>query len=145
MSDAFEFLIHIAAAVKPKRAFTEFAVLEDLGFPIILKHDDFADSQLAAGANERSPCETVRRFGLQEEDFYSSGKSVTMAEQAGRNDAGIIQDEAVPRPQESRKLREAAIFPALLVPIKDEHARVLPTIEGTLRDQFFGQGVIEFG
>ena len=68
-----------------------------------------------------------------------------MAEQTRGNDAGVVENEAVPCPQETGELSEAAILPTLFVAVENEHAGSFAPIERPLRDQFFREGVVEIG
>src|SRR5581483_1058100 len=66
-----------------------------------------------------------------------------MSVQPGGENARIVQDQAVARPDELREIAKQAIFPISLVAIHDEHPRAGTIGQRLLRDALFRQVIIE--
>ena len=67
------------------------------------------------------------------------------AVEAGGQDAGIVEDEAVVGCQIGREIAEHAVFPPAGGAIDDEHPRPGAVGEGFLGDQIVGEVVVEVG
>ena len=68
-----------------------------------------------------------------------------VAEQPRRKHPRIVEHEAIAGREELRQIAECAVFPPPLAPVDHEHARRRAVGERLLRDQVFGEVVVEVG
>jgi hypothetical protein len=68
-----------------------------------------------------------------------------MAEEAGGEDGGVVEDEGVVAREVGGEVEEMAVLPGLGCSIENEHARAVAGGGGLLRDEFRGEGIIEGG
>ena len=105
-----------------------------------------AGAHLAAGVNQRFPGESVGRDGLGQEDFdFSSRAMLAAAVEAGRQNAGIVEDEAVVGFEVGREIAEDAVFPLAGGAIDHEHPRRGAVGQRFLGDEIVGEVVVEVG
>jgi len=143
VTDALQLPVNIA--FEAQRSLAEFATLEDLCLQVIPKHHYFPDAQLASRSNQGFPLPPVGRNRVQQEYLDPPDPASAMAEKPRRNHLGVVQDHAIARPQEAGEFDKPPVFPALLIAIQDQHARILAPFQRPLCDQMFRQLVIEFG
>jgi hypothetical protein len=67
------------------------------------------------------------------------------AVQSRRENARIVEHQAIARVKIAGEIAKHAIFPRAFVAIDYQHARCGAVGERFLRDQFFGEFVIKFG
>ena len=102
-------------------ALAEFGAGQDFGGEIIGNHDAFAGAHLAARMNQSFPGESVGGDRLGEENFDLSGAVLAAAVEAGRQNAGIVQHQAVAGLQVGREIAERAVFPLAGGAIDHQH------------------------
>ncbi len=135
-----------------EQALAELAALEDFGFErdgASGRREDeaLADGDFAAGADERAPLIVAGGFG--EHDFDAAGglfafaaKSAARVEARG-NDAAVVEDEQIAGAQVRAKAGEKVVVQAPVSAVHDQHAAGAALGGRLLRDQLFGQIVVE--
>jgi len=95
-----------------------FAVLEpflDDGVETGSEFDESAGREFAAGTDEGAPG-IVQLLG--EKNFHAAGVAGAMADKAGLEDAGVVEDEEVAVLQVGREVAEQAVLPGLGSPVE---------------------------
>jgi len=131
--------------MQPDSALSEFGAAQNLGRQIVGDDDALARAHLAAGVNQRFPGKSVGGDRLGQKDFDFSRGMLAMTVEAGWQDAGIVEDQAVLGCEERREIAEGAIFPLAGGAVDHEHPRPGAVGEGFLGDEIVGEVVIELG
>ena len=145
VAELVESLPEAALAVEAEQAFAVLVAAEDGGAEAFAEGDGVAGAELASGAHEGEPGEGVLGFRADQEGLDVTGEAVAMAVEAGGDDAGIVQDEAVAGAEVGGEVGEGAVFPAALGAVEDEHARGGAVGERRLSDGFGRQVEVELG
>ena len=128
-----------------------FGMKADAAFPMLQaifndgveagrEFDDGAGGKFAAGTNEGAPG-IAQLFG--EEDFDAAGVAGAVADEAGLEDAGVVEDEKVAGFEVGREVAEQAVLPGLGAPVEHQHAGAVTLYWGLLGDQFVRKVIIE--
>src|SRR5258706_41638 len=158
MTEPLEMLADAATVMRneSQRAHSKLAARENFGFKFTLaKENPLPYLNLAAGPNKRLP-----RLGIElagEEDFDSPSQMFgsrgarwrlrmdarTPPEQAGRNDARIVEDEELVASQEAGEFSEYLVFEKPCGTIHEEKPGGFASVERPLRDLLSGEMVVE--
>ena len=100
-----------AVAVKAHRALAEFAARHDLAFQPLIERDALAHRKFAARPHQRLPIAAVPRYAAQQKNLHRAAQVLVhlgivlahrqrvdagaMAEQPGREDARIVDHQAI--------------------------------------------------
>jgi len=131
--------------MKADRALAEFSSVEDFSSEIVGDENALSRAHLASGVNQSFPGEPIRRDWLGQKDFDLSGAMLAAAVKAGRQDAGIVEDEAVVGCEVGREVAKGAVFPLAGGAVDYEHPRAGAIGEGFLGDEIAGEVVVEVG
>ena len=161
VADAAELLEEVAGVMEAQGALAEGAATGDFGLQLAIEADALADAHLAAGMHQRLPGGGVAGVRTNQEDFHFAlqilaaggvllpdGEGVhagAMPVEAGWENFGIVEHQAVAGPQELRQIAEGGVLPAPLVAEEHQHARGGAVLQRALCDQLLGQGIIEVG
>ena len=144
VAGGFDLGVEISLAVEPDEPFTADPGFEDLCFESRGDGDARAFVEVAAGADERGPEGPAVILGPQEEDFNGACVARLLAEEAGREDSGVVYGEAIPGGEEAGEVAEGSIFEGARGAVNDEHAGGGAVREGFLSDELVGQVIIKF-
>ena len=123
MADALENGVEIAGAVEADGALAEFAAGDDFAFQSFVERNALAGAHLAARADQRLPVAAVRGDRAKQEDLDAATEELAalrivladregvdaraMAEEPRREDARIVEHQAIAGAQEFRKIAES--------------------------------------
>jgi hypothetical protein len=138
--------------MKSHNAATELAPVDDLGGELAARELDLcARQQLLAGPHERFPHQRLKPvdqedFGATaQHDFTAHGLPQPPADQPRRKDARVVQNQHVAGAQELWQVVEHRVRERTRRAVNDQQPRLIAPRRRLLRDQSFGQLVIEFG
>ena len=154
MADAIEDGEEVVNRGELEQALAELAALKDFGFERDCagrrgKDEALADGDFAAGTNESAPAIFAGGFG--EHDFNAAGRLFTIADEramrieARGNDAAVVEDEKVAGAEMFSKTRKRIVAESARCAVHDEHAAGAALGRRLLRDEIFGQIVVEVG
>lgn len=103
----------------------------------------FADEEFFAGTDEGSPAVALGIESAEKKDLNFAGAAGTGAKEAGRDDAGIVEDHAIARLQVGREIAELVVMKGLSGSVEDEHAGIGASGEGLTGDELVGEIVLK--
>ena len=104
---------------------------------------DRAGLQPAPGPDERFPVGGV--FPAQQQDLHRDACVLLDAQQACRNDPGLVDDQRVPGIQIIDDIVEVPVLNTLICPVIDQQAAVVAGFGRSLGDQLLRELVIKIG
>ncbi len=128
--------VDVFVAEEADRPFAAFALSDDFDREVI-ELNDRARSEFAPGPNQSAPFALVFRNRFKKQDLGFA------SQQARRQHAGVVQDDAIAFAQEGWELAELPVFESLLGAMNHEHPRAVAFGGRLLGDQLLGQFVIE--
>ena len=142
LADLLENGVEVAVIGKPHDS---AAVVRDVGHgacePSIAKGKDGARFRPLARLAEALP--EVQFSLLQQQELDDRSRLLLDPVDAGRQDAGVVQDEAVAGTQIVEDVRKMTVFDLAGDPVEMEHARGIALPERCLGNQFFRQFIPE--
>jgi hypothetical protein len=126
--------------VEADAAFAVFKAFFDAGFEARRELHHRAWREFAAGSYKGSPG-VAELFG--EEDFDAAGVAGAVADEAGFEDARVVEDEEIGGLEVAGEVAELAVLPGLGFPVEDQHAGAVAGSGRILGDQLLGQFIIE--
>ena len=109
----------------------------------IAETDDIARLGLLARLDERFPMSRIEP--AQQEYFDLAARLVAMPDEAGRHDAGIVEDQGISRYKEILEIIEMTMLYRFLHGIEYHEARCVARLDRHLGDAFLRQVVIKIG
>ena len=143
LAEAVEDLLEDAIVVEFDDAAAEVRVLCHRARKLITEADDIARLGLLARLDERLP--VIRVEAAQQEDLDLAARLVAVADQAGRHDARIVEDQRVARLEEFLEVVEVAVLDLLRHRVEHHEARGIARLDRHLGDALFWQVVIKIG
>ena len=132
--------VPVVIGIEPDAAFAVFETLLNNGVEAGGEFDARTGRKFASGADERSPG-VAELFG--EEDLDATGVAGTVTDEAGFEDAGIVEDEKVVGVEVCGEIAKCAVLPGLRLAIEDQHAGAVALRQGMLGDQLLREVIIE--
>ena len=117
-------------------AFAFLPALGDFGGKLVGKDDFRADIQFFARTNDATPMGVIDT--AKEQKLNLARKALSMPDQTGGNDLGIIDDEDVAGVKIVQNVGKHFVFPFPRLAVNDQKTRRVPGLRGVLGDQFFG-------
>ena len=143
LAEAVEDLLEDAVVVELDNAAAEVRVLRHRTRELIAEADDIARLGLLARLDERLPM--VRVEAAQKEDLDLAARLVAVADQAGRHDTRVVEDQRVARLEEFLEVVEVAVLNLLRHRVEHHEARGIARLDWHLGDALFWQIVIKIG
>ena len=143
LAEAVENLLEDAVIVELDDAAAEVCVFGDGARELRAEADDVAGLGFLAGLDERLPVVSVE--AAQEEDFDFAARLVAVADEAGRHDARVVEDQGVAGLEVFLEVVEVAVLDGLLYGVEDHETRGVARLDRHLGDALFWQVVIKIG
>ena len=143
LAEPVENLLEDAVKLEFDDAPAEIRVLRHRARKLVAEADDVAGLGLLAGLDERFPMRGVEP--AQQEDLDLAARLVTMADEAGRHEARIVEDQRVARHEEFLEIVEMAMLDSLLDGVEHHETRCVARLNRHLGDTLFWQIVIKIG
>ena len=143
LAEAVEDLLEDTVIVELDDAAAKVGVLGDGARELRAEADDVARLGFLAGLDERLPVIGVE--AAQEEDFDFAARLVAVADEAGRHDARVVEDQGVAGLEVFLEVVEVAMLDGLLYGVEDHEARGVARLDRHLGDALFWQVVIKIG
>lgn len=143
MADAVEFLMDVGGRAEFDFAFAVLEVLGDGGGEVAREDDLFADAEFFTGADEGAPAGAFGIEGTEEEDFHFAGEAGAMTVEAGGDDTGVVEDEAIAGLDVGGEVAEVVVVEGLGRAIEDEHAGIGAAGKGVAGDEFVWEVVVK--
>ena len=143
LAEAVEDLLEDAVVVELDDAAAEVGVFGDGARELRAEADDVAGLGFLAGLDERLPVIGIE--AAQEEDFDFAARLVAVADEAGRHDARVVEDQGVAGLEVFLEVVEVAVLDGLLYGVEDHEARGVARLDWHLGDALFWQVVIKIG
>lgn len=142
-------------------AFAELATGGDFGLKLVVLAEEqmLSDGNLATGADQALPQIRIAAQLAGKQDFHTSTKKIarggiagterlrlktsTAAIEAGREDAGVVENDEIVRPEQAREIAELPVVEDPGGRKKVQHARGGAIGQRVLRDQFRRQFVMK--
>jgi hypothetical protein len=103
------------------------------------KQEARADSGLPAGFDEHLPF--IARQPLEQHELHLSAAAFLFADEAGGNDPGVVDDQAISRRQIVRQIAKHAMRQGCRLALEHQQARGVPRFNRMLRNEPLGQVV----